>query len=408
MTTRWFGARVQRVEDDRLLRGKGHFTDDIGEGALESVLVRSPFAHARIKSIDVTAARALPGVVAVYLAADLPFGSTDLPILIPQPHLPHGRTHKCLLSTGVRYVGEAVAFVVAENRYIAEDAADLVEVDYEPLPVVITPEASAAAQHLVHDDVPGNVAAELIQEAGDVQAALAKAPHKKHLRLRFERGAAAPMEGRAVWARWSKTEHRLTVYDSTQSPTSIRGGLAVLFGLAESDVDVIAPDVGGGFGPKIMLFYPDELVVPFAAMRLGRPVKWTEDRQEHFTAVNQERGQVHEVEVGFDGDGRVLALSDDFIHDGGAYTPYGIILPIITAAQVPGPYRVPNYRVRFRDMYTNATPTSPYRGAGRPHACFVMERTLDAIAAELRLDRTEGRRRNLIQPDQFRYEVGSV
>jgi len=214
------------------------------------------------------------------------------------------------------------------------------------------------------------------------------------------------MEGRAVWARWSEAERKLTVYDSTQSPTSIRGGLAVRFGIPESSVEVIAPDVGGGFGPKIMLFYPDELLVPFVAMQLGRPVKWTEDRQEHFTAVNQERGQVHEVEVGFDGDGRVLALSDDFIHDAGAYTPYGIILPIITAGQVPGPYRVPNYRVRFRDLYTNATPTSPYRGAGRPHACFVMERILDTIAAELGIDRVEVRRRNLIQADQFPYEVG--
>jgi len=408
LTTRWFGARVQRVEDDRLLRGKGHFTDDIDEGALESCLVRSPFAHARIKSIDVRAARALPGVVAVYVAADLPFGQTDLPILIPHPNLTHGRTQRCLASEVVRYVGEAVAFVVAENRYIAEDAADLVEVDYEPLPVVITPEASAKAQHLVHDDVPGNVAAELLQEVGDVTGTMAKAPHRKNLRLRFERGAAAPMEGRAVWARWSETEHRLTVYDSTQSPTSIRGGLAVLFDLPESNVDVIAPDVGGGFGPKIMLFYSDELLVPFAAMRLGRPVKWTEDRQEHFVAVNQERGQVHEVEVGFDGDGRVLALSDDFIHDAGAYTPYGIILPIITAAQVPGPYRVPNYRVRFRDVYTNAVPTSPYRGAGRPHACFVMERTLDAIAAELGLDRVEVRSRNLIQANEFPYDLGGI
>ncbi len=411
MTTRWFGARVQRVEDDRLLRGNGHFTDDIhenGDRALESCLVRSPFAHARIKSIDVSAARALPGVVAVYIASDLPFGDTDLPILIPHPNLTHGRTQRCLASEVVRYVGEAVAFVVADNRYVAEDAADLVEVDYEPLPVVITPEAAERAEHLVHDDVPGNVAAEMIQEVGDVQKALEAGPHRKHLHLRFERGAASPMEGRAVWARWSGSEHRLTVYDSTQSPTSIRGGLAVLFGLPESDVDVIAPDVGGGFGPKIMLFYPDELLVPFAAMQLGRPVKWTEDRQEHFTAVNQERGQVYEVEVGFDRDGRVLALDVDFIHDGGAYTPYGIILPIISAAQVPGPYRVTNYRVRFRDMYTNAIPTSPYRGAGRPHACFVMERTLDAIAAELGLDRIEVRRRNLIQPDQFPYEVGVV
>jgi aerobic carbon-monoxide dehydrogenase large subunit len=406
VTTRWFGERVQRVEDDRLLRGNGRFTDDIDGGALESCLVRSPYAHARITSIDVSAARAMPGVVAVYVAADLPFGDRDLPILIPHPNLTHGRTQRCLASEVVRYSGEAVAFVVAESRSIAEDAAELVQVEYEPLPVVITPEVSAAAERLVHDDVPGNVAAEMLQEVGDVKAAMAAAPHRQRLHFRFERGAASPMEGRAVWARWSASEHKLTVFDSTQSPTSIRGGLAVLFGLPESDVEVIAPDVGGGFGPKIMLFYPDELLVPFAAMQLGRPVKWTEDRQEHFTAVNQERGQVHEVEVGFDDEGHVLALSDDFIHDAGAYTPYGIILPIITAAQVPGPYRVPNYRVRFRALYTNATPTSPYRGAGRPHACFAMERTLDSIARELGLDRAEVRRRNFIQPDQFPYNLG--
>ncbi|TME53959.1 MAG: xanthine dehydrogenase family protein [Chloroflexi bacterium] len=409
MTTRWFGAPVQRVEDDRLLRGHGRFTDDInetGQRALECCFVRSAYAHARIRSIDASAAREMPAVVAVYTAADLPFGGLDLPLLIPHPNLTHGRTQRCLASEIVRYAGEAVAFVVATDRYVAEDAAELVSIDYEPLPVVITPEAAARADHLVHDDVPGNVAAEMLQEVGDVDAAMKSAARRKQLRFRYERGAASPMEARAVWATWSGEEHKLTVYDSTQSPTSIRGGLAVLFGLPESSVEVIAPDVGGGFGPKIMLFYPDELLVPFAAMQLGRAVKWTEDRQEHFTAVNQERGQVHEVEVGFDDDGRVVALSDDFVHDGGAYTPYGIILPIITAGQVPGPYRIPNYRVRFRDVYTNATPTSPYRGAGRPHACFVMERTLDSIASELGLDRAEVRRRNLIQPDQFPYEVG--
>src|SRR6266704_69866 len=158
MTTGWFGERVQRAEDDRLLRGRGRFTDDTDEGALESVLVRSPYAHARIKSIDISAARAMPGVIAVYTAQDLPFGGTDLPILIPHPNLTHGRTQRCLASDVVRYAGEAVAFVVAESRAIAEDAAELVEVDYEPLPVVITPEVAALAEHLVHDDVPGNVA----------------------------------------------------------------------------------------------------------------------------------------------------------------------------------------------------------------------------------------------------------
>jgi carbon-monoxide dehydrogenase large subunit len=406
LSTRWFGERVARVEDDRLLRGGGRFTDDLDGGALHGCFVRSPYAHARILSVDAEAARRAPGVRAVYTAHDLPFGERDLPLLIPHPALTHGRTQKCLAYEVVRHVGEAVAFVVAEDRYLAEDAADLVEVDYEALPVVVTPEAAARAEQLVHDDVPGNLAADLTQESGTVEAALAGAPRRKRFRLRFERAAAHPMEGRAVWASWDEHERRLTVYDSTQSPTSIRGGLAVLFGLPESNVEVIAPDVGGGFGPKIMLFYPDELLVPYAAMQLKRPVKWTEDRREHFTAVNHERAQVHEVEAGYDDDGRLLALDADFLHDAGAYTPYGLILPIITAAQLPGPYKVPNYRVRFRDLYTNTTPTSPYRGAGRPHACFVIERIMDSIAKELGLERAEVRRRNLLQPGDFPYETG--
>jgi aerobic carbon-monoxide dehydrogenase large subunit len=407
VTTRWFGERVERREDDRLLRGHGRFTDDIDDGALEAAFVRSPYAHARIRSIDVEQARRLPGVHAVYTADDLPFGDRDLPLLIPHPALTHGRTQRALARDTVRYAGEAVAFIVAESRAVAEDAADLVEVDYEELPVAWPLERAAmpdAAQ--VHDDVPGNLAAELTQHAGDINRGMADAPRRRRLRLRFERAAAAPLEARAVWARWDSSEKRLTVYDSTQSPTSIRGGLAVLFDLPETSVDVIAPDVGGGFGPKIMLFYPDELLVPYASMDLGRPVKWTEDRSEHFVAVNQERAQVHEVEVGFDDEGRVRALDVDFIHDAGAYTPYGLILPIITAGQIPGPYRVPNYRVRFRAIYSNAVPTSPYRGAGRPHACFVMERVLDSIAKELGLARDEVRRRNFVQPDQFPYEVG--
>ncbi|HVD00537.1 MAG TPA: aerobic carbon-monoxide dehydrogenase large subunit [Candidatus Dormibacteraeota bacterium] len=408
MSTRLFGERIARKEDDRLLRGRGRFTDDIDEGALECAFVRSPFASARIRSIDVTAARSAPGVVAVYTAADVPFGDRELPLLIPHPLLTNPRTQRCLASKVVRYAGEAVAFVIAESRYLAEDAADLVEVDYEPLPAVVTPEVSARAEHLVHEDVPGNVAADVTQVVGDPDGALATATHRLERRLRMERSAAQPLEARAVWARWDEDERRLTVYNSTQSPTSIRGGLAVLFGLPETSVDVIAPDVGGGFGPKIMLFNPDELLVPYAAMQLGRPVKWTEDRREHFTAVSHERAQVHEVRFGFDGEGRLLALDVDFLHDGGAYTPYGIILPIITAAQLPGPYRVPNYRVRFRDLYTNCTPTSPYRGAGRPQGCFVIERVMDAIAAELGLDRAEVRRRNLVQPDQFPHAVGTM
>src|SRR5260221_7620549 len=252
------------------------------------------------------------------------------------------------------------------------------------------------------------MATDVPRVVGAPDGGVAGAPPRLQRRVRLERSAAQPLEARAIWARWDESEKRLTVYDSTQSPTSIRGGLAVLFGLPETSVEVIAPDVGGGFGPKIMLFNPDELLVPHAALQLGRPVKWTEDRREHFTAVSHERAQVHEVTFGFSDEGRLLGLDVDFLHDGGAYTPYGLILPIITAAQLPGPYKVPNYRVRFRDLYTNCTPTSPYRGAGRPHGCFVIERVLDAIAAELGLERAEVRRRNLIQPDEFPYSVGTM
>jgi carbon-monoxide dehydrogenase large subunit len=350
----------------------------------------------------------MPGVVKVYTASDLPFRDSNLPLLIPHPALTHGRTQKCLASAVVRYVGEAMAFVVADDRYIAEDAAELVDIEYEVLDPVVTPEFAVRSDVLVHDDVPGNIAADYSQHVGDVESALRVAPHRLRRSLRIERSAAHPMEGRAVWAKWEAAEGRLTVYDSTQSPTSIRGGLAVLFGLPESSVEVIAPDVGGGFGVKIMLFYPEEILVPYAALDLGRPVKWTEDRREHFVASNHERAQVHEVTVGFDENGKLLALDDDFIHDAGAYTPYGIIIPIVTSGSLPGPYVLPNYRARFRVAYTSTTPTTPYRGAGHPQACFVMERVLDAIAQELGLERPEVRRRNLIQPEDFPYTSGTA
>ncbi|MGH7902703.1 MAG: aerobic carbon-monoxide dehydrogenase large subunit [Candidatus Dormibacteraceae bacterium] len=406
MTTRWFGAPVQRKEDERLLRGQGRFTDDIDGGALAGCVVRSQLAHARITSVDTAAARSLPGVHAVYTAGDLPFGGADLPLLIPHPSLTHGRTQRCLASEVVRYVGEAIAFVVADDRETAEDAADLVEVGYAPLPPVVTPETSVLAHDLVHDDVPGNVAATLEQEVGDVGQAFAAAAHVIERRYRVERSAGQPLEGRAVWAGWDARERRLLVYDSTQAPIAIRGGLAALFGLPETSVEVVAPDVGGAFGPKIMLFYPEEVLVPFAAMRLDRPVKWTEDRREHFISTNHERAQVHEARCAFDAEGRVLAFEDEFINDAGAYAPYGIVLPLITAAQLPGPYDIGAYRIRFRDVYTTTVPTSPYRGAGRPHACFVIERLMDAIAAELGLSRAEVRHRNLLRPDAFPREVG--
>ena len=279
---------------------------------------------------------------------------------------------------------------------------------YEPLPPVVGIEAARAAEHLVHEDVPGNVGARMEQSTGDVEAALAAAPRRLSLDLTIERSACTPMEGRGVVARWDPDSSRLTVWSSTQTSTGVRGCVAAKLGLALGQVDVITPDVGGGFGVKINHPWPEELLVPMAARTLGRPVRFTEDRREHFISSAHERGQVHHVEVGFDDDGRLLALDVRFWHDHGAYSPYGLIVPIITSTQLLGPYKPEVYRVVFDSLYTNTVMVTPYRGAGRPQGCFVMERTMDAIAAELGLDRTEVRATNFIQPDEFPFDQGLI
>jgi len=408
LTTRSIGARIPRNEDSRLLRGLGCFVDDVNPpGILHAATLRSPHAHARIARIDAAAARGAPGVHLVMTAADVGELNQPSPLLIPHPTLTHPRTQCPLAVDEVRYVGEAVAFVVADDRYQAEDALELIEVDYEPLPVVVNlATALDAGTPRVHADVPDNRAARFRQTVGDAAAAMARADHVLRERLMIERSCGCPIEARGVAATWEPRQRVLRVWDSTQAPLPIRNGLARLFGLPEFSVEVIAPDVGGGFGTKIMLFYPEEILVPLAAIRLGRPVKWTEDRREHLIAANQERGQIHDIEVGVDGTGRILALCDHFVHDAGAYTPYGIVVPIITSTQLPGPYRLKNYTVEFEVAYTNKAIVTPYRGAGRPHGAFVMERVIGLIARELSLEPAEVRRRNFIQPDEFPWDVG--
>ncbi|GAC1382540.1 MAG: xanthine dehydrogenase family protein molybdopterin-binding subunit [Ktedonobacteraceae bacterium] len=410
MATRWFGAPVQRLEDPRLLRGKGTYVDDIDlPNMLHAAVLRSPHARAHIVHINVSAARELSGVHLVLTAADLGEVLEPSPLLVPHHALTQPRTQLPLALDEVRYVGEAVAFVVAESRYVAEDALELIDVEYEPLPVVHNLEvASAEDALLVHSDVPDNIAAHFVQTVGDPDSVFSSAPHIIRERLVMERGAAMPMECRGVLARWEFHEGTLTCWISTQGPIPIRNGLAAIFHLPEHKVRVIAPDVGGGFGTKIMLFYPEEILTPFAAIQLGRPVKWIEDRRENFISSNQERGQTHEVEYAFDDQGILLAVRDTFLHDTGAYTPYGIIVPIITACSLPGPYRLRNYYSEFTVLYTNKVPVSPYRGAGRPHAVFVMERIMDRMARELNLDRLEIRSRNFISPDEFPWDVGLV
>ena len=410
MATRWFGAPVQRLEDPRLLRGRGAYVDDIDlPESLHAAILRSPHAHARILSLDASAARELPGVHLVLTASDLGEILEPSPLLVPHHALTQPRTQLPLADKQVNYVGEAVAMVVADNRYIAEDALELIEVDYELLPVVSSLAVSSAPDApLVHADVPGNVAAHLVQTVGDPDAVFASAPHILRETMHMDRGAAMPMECRGVLARWDAHEGMLTCWISTQGPIPIRNGLAAIFHLPEHKVRVIAPDVGGGFGTKIMMFYPEEILTPFAAIQLGRPVKWIEDRREHFISANQERDQLHEVEYAFDEQGTLLAVRDRFLHDTGAYTPYGIIVPIITACTLPGPYRLKHYFSEFTVQYTNKVPVSPYRGAGRPHAVFIMERAMDGIARELQMDRLAVREHNFIHPAEFPWDVGLV
>ena len=411
MTTKLFGASVQRVEDQRFLRGHGRYADDVAVSAdtLHAAVLRSPHAHARITDIDVSAVLDLDGVHAVWTYDDLTGPMADpLPLLIPHPALTHGRTQYALAKDEVNHVGEAIAFVVAEDRYVAEDAVDRITVSYAVLEPVVGIENARAARVLVHDDVPGNVGARLEQEVGDAVAAVSSAPHRLELDLTIERSASTPLEGRGTVARWDPDINRLQLWTSTQTSTGVRAAVAVKLGLDLGQVDVITPDVGGGFGVKINHPWPEELLVPLAARALGRPVKFIEDRREHFISSAHERGQVHHVEVGFDDEGRLLGLDVRFWHDHGAYTPYGLIVPIITSTQLLGPYKPQNYRVVFESLYTNTVMVTPYRGAGRPQGCYVMERTMDAIASYLGMDRAEVRANNFIQPDEFPYDHGLV
>ena len=407
MSTRQFGEPVQRNADPALLKGEGAFIDDISlPGALHAAFVRSEHARARIRSIDISAAESLPDVVAVYTADTIGALDVELPMLIPHPCIASGgKTQRPLARDDVFYAGQCIAMVVAVDRYAAEDACSVIEVEYEPLPVELDLEkAIADGAPLVHDDIPNNVAAHFVQESGDADAAFAAAEHTTTVRVRLERSSAAPMECRAIAARWDGVSGELTVWDSTQATISVRGGLASLFDIDEDRIRVIAPNVGGGFGQKIMMFHPDEILVPFAAMQLDRPVKYIEDRVENFIGASQERAQIHEISLAAKKDGTVLGLRDSFIHDTGAFIPYGIAIAQVASTSIAGPYRIPDIWVEMTLVYTPCVQVTPYRGCGRPQACFAIERALDRLADELGIDRTEIRRRNFIGPAEFPYE----
>lgn len=404
------GQRTKRNEDPRLLTGRALFVDDIHlPDMLHVAFVRSPHAHARILGIDASQAREMEGVVAIYTAEDLGDYWQHGPLLVPPPPVAgmifHERTQVPLAKGKVRHPGETVAVVVAVSRYVAEDAAELVMVDYDALPAVVeTDRALDPGAALIHEDLDSNLAAHVVQKKGDYETARAKADVVIRRRFSYDRGAAAAIENRGVVAQWDSRAQRLTVWDTTQAPIPVRNGLAAMLGLSEHQVRLVAPFIGGGFGPKIMMFYPEEVLIPWIAMRLDQPVKWIEDRVENFYATTQERGQIHDAEIALTRDGVILGVKDSFLHDTGAYDPYGLTVPLNSQCTLMGPYRVPAYDSEFRAVFTNKTIVTPYRGAGRQHGVFVIERLMDIAARELGLDRIEIRRRNFLRPDEFPHD----
>ena len=410
MGARPFGARVTRFEDPALLSGRGRYVDDVAPpGVLHACFVRSTLAHAKIRLIQSDTARAMPGVHAVLIAGDLPAPMRKrIPTLQANPAMKLIRTERCLAGAEVSYVGQAVAVVIADSRALAEDAAALVNVDYETLPVAADcRDAAKPGATTAHADLSDNLACSLQMTYGDVDAAFATAAHVCEEKFWMHRGCGVPMETRAVVAQYDRFDDRLTVWSATQTPHL---GRRILADLLDRDIDtirVVAPDVGGGFGIKAP-FYPEEAVIPAAAIMLGCPVKWSEDRRENFMSATQERDQYWTLALALDGDGKIVGLRGDSLQDQGAFMPWGMVMPYIAGVAVLGPYVVPSYRMDLTAVVNNKVPVAPVRGAGRPQAVFAIERLLDRAARELGIDRAELRRRNLVTPDRMPYATGIV
>ena len=414
--TPFIGRSITRREDRRLLTGRGQFIADLDlPQMLHAVFVRSPHAHARIRSIDLSRAVAARGVVYALSGPELakflpPVPDTQLALprkwtsvvqhdfINPQqPLLAHDK---------VRHVGEALAVIVAEDRYAAEDAAQLVELDLDPLPAVLDPEASlAVGAPIVHDRFATNLIGRFTIGKGDADGALARAPRKLKRRFYHHRYAAMPMECRGVVGMHDARTDSVTIWSSTQVVHWLRREASAVLKLAEARVRCVALDVGGGFGVKGHV-YPEDLLIPFLARHLGRPVQWLEDRREHLISACHSRDQIHYVEVGFDDSGRILALRDNFIVDCGAWNPIGAGIAYNTAAHLCGPYKIDALTIGGSIAATNKVPNAPYRGAGRPEAAFAMERTVDLVAAELGLEPAEVRLRNMVRAEEMPYAAG--
>jgi aerobic carbon-monoxide dehydrogenase large subunit len=416
MSGRLFGQSVRRVEDQRALRGEARYLDDLPiADPVHLAVVRGGAAHARLRAVEVAAARRAPGVVDAVTAADL--GARNLPLPHPtwfppspalrasvDPLLLRPELLQVLAAERVRYAGEPVAAVAAETPYLAADAAELVEVDADPLPVVADADAALApGAPVLHPEWGDNVSAHFTVRKGDVAGAFERAAVVVRGGFTYGRQTGAPLEPRGALA--ALDGERLTVWSSTQAPHWLRGALVTWTGMDAGRIRVVAPQVGGGFGIKSMV-YPEELLVALLAIRLGRPVKWVETRGEHFLAAVQSRDQRHEIELALDLQGRITGLRDRYLVDVGASNLEGLVVPYNTAAHLQGAYRVPALEIDCRCVVTNKTPLSAYRGAGRPEAVFAMERILDRAAVELGLDPVELRRRNLLTAAEMPHDAG--
>src|SRR5881409_3113780 len=415
MGAKYFGAAVLRREDPRFLRGEGRFVDDVTlPGLLQAAFLRSPHAHARIVAIRTERAKKMPGVVAVFTHADLARWMKPLPLFgAPPPGLAAAvkfdirqAPQYALATQRVRHVGEIVAMVVADDRGRAEDAVEAIEVQWAPLPPAVDMlTAGEAGAPLVHPDWGTNVAVGFSHAIGDAGRALAGADVVLEETFRIQRYVGMLLEGRGVVAAWDRRDATLTTWNSTQVSHFVQQGLVTALELPPHRIRVIAPDLGGGFGTKAS-GYPEDALIPIAARVLGRPVKWIEDRREHMMGAAHARHQTHTIRLGARRDGTIVGLADRIWLDLGAYNVWGVVLPYNTVAHLIGPHRIKSMRVDVRAVVTNKTPNAPYRGAGRPETVFAMDRIVDCLARELRIDPAEIRRRNYIRSDELPYDFG--
>lgn len=395
----WTGKSIPRVEDPKLIQGQGTYVSDIQfANQWVMALVRSPHAHAIIEAIRTDAAAQLKGVHAVITSQENPELLRPLPGMEPlaPPILAYDRVH---------YAGQPIVAILADNRYIAEDAADLVEIDFKPLPALINAEKAAKDDTLLHPEFGTNILEHFEKISGQGRDALNQADHVIRATLRMGRVSAQPMEPRGVAARYDSDTDTLVVYDSTQAVHRAQERIAGFLEMDKERVRVIAPEIGGGFGVKNGS-YPEETLVTYLAKHFNHPIKWAGDRFEEFFSTYQEREQIHYVQLGLSKEGHIVGLIDTYYQDNGAFPGGGMMVSQNTARNIPGPYRIPNLAIEGFTVMTNKVPQAPYRGAGRPQGHYIIERMLDRAADQLNWDRAEIRMKNLVRPTDFPYSTG--